>query len=145
MANTKRTTAKAKGAASSSSGRRPAAGSASTPARPAARRPAPAATKSAGKGERTSGSSGGSSAARTRLPIPTEPSPVEEIVLPTLSPMELYRQEKQRRSRTVKTEADPLAEARREYLALLAAEAEKGKGGRPKGSGKKKEEPVEDD
>jgi hypothetical protein len=59
--------------------------------------------------------------------------------------MELYRQEKQRRSKTVKTDADPLAEARREYLALLAAEAEKGKGGRPKGSGKKKEERVEDE
>jgi hypothetical protein len=78
--------------------------------------------------------------------MPTEPSPVEEIVIPTLSPSELYRREKQRRSQTVKTEADPLAEARREYLALLAAEAEKGKGGRPKGSGKKKvEEPVDED
>ena len=125
MATTKRTTAKAKGSASA--GRRSA--SSSTPARPAARRqaapPAPA--------------------RRQRIPVPTEPSPVEEIILPTLSPSELYRQEKQRRSRAVKTEADPLAEARREYLALLAAEAEKGKGGRPKGSGKKKEEPIEED
>lgn len=135
---TKRSTAKAKGAASSS-GRRQASGSASTAkssARPPARRqasaaaapPAPSATPR-----------------RQRIPVPTEPSPVEEIVIPTLSPMELYRQEKQRRSKTVKTEADPLAEARREYLALLAAEAEKGKGGRPKGSGKKKEEPIEED
>jgi hypothetical protein len=67
---------------------------------------------------------------------------VEEIIIPTMSASELYRQEKQRRSSTPKTESDPIAEARREYLALLAAEAEKGKGGRPKGSGKKKEEPV---
>ena len=132
---TKRTTAKAKGAASSS-GRRQASASAApakSSARPAARRQAPAAA------------SPSATARRQRIPVPTEPSPVEEIVIPTLSPMELYRQEKQRRSRTVKTEADPLAEARREYLALLAAEAEKGKGGRPKGSGKKKEEPIEED
>ena len=137
MATSKRTTAKAKGAASSS-GRRQASASAApskSSARPAARRQAPAAAPA----------SPSASARRQRIPVPTEPSPVEEIVIPTLSPMELYRQEKQRRSRTVKTEADPLAEARREYLALLAAEAEKGKGGRPKGSGKKKEEPIEED
>ena len=137
MATTKRSTAKAKGAASSS-GRRQASASAApskSSARPAARRQAPAAAPA----------SPSASARRQRIPVPTEPSPVEEIVIPTLSPMELYRQEKQRRSRTVKTEADPLAEARREYLALLAAEAEKGKGGRPKGSGKKKEEPIEED
>jgi hypothetical protein len=135
MATSKRTTAKAKGAASSS-GRRQASASAApskSSARPAARRQAPAAAAPAAP------------ARRQRIPVPTEPSPVEEIVIPTLSPMELYRQEKQRRSRTVKTDADPLAEARREYLALLAAEAEKGKGGRPKGSGKKKEEPIEED
>ena len=135
MASTKRSTAKAKGAASSS-GRRPASSSASTPARPAGRRQSASGA---------TGSSSSSSSRRQRIPVPTEPSPVEEIVIPTLSPSELYRQEKQRRSKTVKTEADPLAEARREYLALLAAEAEKGKGGRPKGSGKKKEEPVEED
>ena len=137
MATSKRTTAKAKGAASSS-GRRQASASAApskSSARPAARRQAPAAAPA----------SPSASARRQRIPVPTEPSPVEEIVIPTLSPMELYRQEKQRRSRTVKTEADPLAEARREYLALLVAEAEKGKGGRPKGSGKKKEEPIEED
>ena len=137
MATSTRTTAKAKGAASSS-GRRQASASAApskSSARPAARRQAPAAAPA----------SPSASARRQRIPVPTEPSPVEEIVIPTLSPMELYRQEKQRRSRTVKTEADPLAEARREYLALLAAEAEKGKGGRPKGSGKKKEEPIEED
>jgi hypothetical protein len=135
MATTKRTTAKAKGSASSS-GRRQASASAApakSSARPATRRQSSAAAAPA------------TPARRQRIPVPTEPSPVEEIVIPTLSPMELYRQEKQRRSRTVKTEADPLAEARREYLALLAAEAEKGKGGRPKGSGKKKEEPIEED
>ena len=138
MATTKRSTAKAKGAASSS-GRRTsssASSSASTSARPAARRQASASAAPAAPA---------SPARRQRIPVPTEPSPVEEIVIPTLSPMELYRQEKQRRSKTVKTDADPLAEARREYLALLAAEAEKGKGGRPKGSGKKKEERVEDE
>ena len=125
---TKRTTAKAKGA----SGRRTTAASSAParPARPASRRQAAPA-----------------SAARRRVPVPlpAEPSPVEEILVPSLSPSELYRKEKQRRSQSVKLEPDPLAEARREYLALLAAEAEKGKGGRPKGSGKKKEEPVEHD
>jgi hypothetical protein len=128
MATTKRTTAKAKGAASSA-GRRTSAAS-SAPARPSSRRPAAP-----------------TSAARRRVPVPlpAEPSPVEEIAVPSLSPSELYRKEKQRRSQSVKLEPDPLAEARREYLALLAAEAEKGKGGRPKGSGKKKEEPVEHD
>ena len=131
MATTKRTTAKAKGSATA--GRRSASSSASPTARPAARRQASAAAAPPAP------------VRRQRIPVPTEPSPVEDISLPTLSPSELYRQEKQRRSRTVKTEADPLAEARREYLALLAAEAEKGKGGRPKGSGKKKEEAIEED
>lgn len=127
MATTKRTTAKAKGAASSAGRRKPVAAGSSA-ARPANRRQAAPA-----------------SAARRRVPLPAEPSPVEEITVPSLSPSELYRREKQRRSQSVKLEPDPLAEARREYLALLAAEAEKGKGGRPKGSGKKKEEPVEHD
>jgi hypothetical protein len=129
MATTKRTTAKATGGASSS-GRRKSVGASSAPARPASRRQAAP-----------------TSAARRRVPVPlpAEPSPVEEIAVPSLSPSELYRKEKQRRSQSVKLEPDPLAEARREYLALLAAEAEKGKGGRPKGSGKKKEEPVEHD
>lgn len=106
--------------------------------------------KTASPAKKSAGSSGassssGSSARKQRIPIPTEPSPVERIEIPNLSPGELYRKEKQRRSQQVRIDTDPIAEARREYLALLAAEAEKGKGGRPKGSGKKKEEPVEAD
>lgn len=124
--------------ASSASGRRstgPAAKSKSA---------SPAAKKAAGSSSSASSGAGGATR-RQRIPLPTEPSPVERIEIPNLSPSELYRQEKQRRSKTVKLESDPIAEARREYLALLAAEAEKGKGGRPKGSGKKKEEPVAED
>ena len=132
---TKRTSA-AKNA-SSASGRRT-TGAAKT------KSSSPAAKKSGGSSSGASASSG-SSGRKQRIPIPTEPSPVERIEIPNLSPGELYRKEKQRRSQQVRIDTDPIAEARKEYLALLAAEAEKGKGGRPKGSGKKKEEPVEEE
>jgi hypothetical protein len=45
---------------------------------------------------------------------------------------EHYHREKARRARDPRPESDLIAAAKREYLALLAAEAVKGKGGRPK-------------
>jgi hypothetical protein len=51
----------------------------------------------------------------------------------TLSARDLYLREKARRAHRVQLDADhPLAQARRQYEALLAAEAESGRGGRPK-------------
>ena len=48
------------------------------------------------------------------------------------TPHEHYRHEKARRQRSKSESADPLADAKREYKALLAAEAARGKGGRPR-------------
>ena len=45
---------------------------------------------------------------------------------------EHYHREKERRERQATPENDVMAEARREYLALLESDAAKGKGGRPK-------------
>lgn len=50
----------------------------------------------------------------------------------TAAPHEHYHHEKARRQRTQSESADPLADAKREYKALLAAEAARGKGGRPR-------------
>jgi hypothetical protein len=51
----------------------------------------------------------------------------------TLSARDLYLREKARRAHRQKADADhPLAQAQRQYEALLAAEAEAGRGGRPK-------------
>ena len=61
-----------------------------------------------------------------------EPSPVEEIVQPTLSPIELYRLEKAKRAQQQKDVIDPLAKAKAEYRALLESEANAAKGGRPR-------------
>lgn len=50
-----------------------------------------------------------------------------------LTPLEHYRREKARRAGEGRNAiADPLEEARREYRAMLAADAAKQKGGRPK-------------
>jgi len=43
-----------------------------------------------------------------------------------------YHREKARRARQARPESELLAAAKREYLALLEADAAKGKGGRPK-------------
>lgn len=52
-----------------------------------------------------------------------------------LTPLEHYRREKERRAAERGGPAsDPLEEARREYRAMLAADAAKQKGGRPKKS-----------
>lgn len=51
----------------------------------------------------------------------------------TLSARDLYLREKVRRADRVKQDPDhPMSQARRQYEALLAAEAEAGRGGRPK-------------
>jgi hypothetical protein len=51
----------------------------------------------------------------------------------TLSARDLYLREKARRAHRQQLDHDhPLAQARRQYLALLASEAEAGRGGRPK-------------
>ena len=51
----------------------------------------------------------------------------------TLSARDLYMREKARRANRVQQDPDhPLSQARRQYEALLAAEAEAGRGGRPK-------------
>ena len=51
----------------------------------------------------------------------------------TLSARDLYQREKARRAHRQQSDADhPLAQAQRQYQALLAAEVEAGRGGRPK-------------
>ena len=51
----------------------------------------------------------------------------------TLSARDLYLREKARRAGRVHQDPDhPMSQARRQYEALLAAEAEAGRGGRPK-------------
>lgn len=122
----------------------PAKPAAKSPARPAAKAPArPAAKPAPAKAARKE-------SPREVFTPPLTPSPVEEIAIPALSPGEWYQQEKRRREAEGPTGSDPLAEAKREYLAMLAAEAEKGKGGRPRGSGANKGKPpvrptVDDD
>ena len=59
------------------------------------------------------------------------------------NPREHYRREKERRANTVKPESELMAAARREYEALLAAQAAKGKGGRPKKNAKKPAKPAD--
>jgi hypothetical protein len=58
--------------------------------------------------------------------------PVEPMTGPALSPSELYQREKARRAHQASAPVDALEEARREFQALLAAEAAAGKGGRPR-------------
>ena len=50
----------------------------------------------------------------------------------TAAAREHYHREKARRARRPLPESDVMEAAKREYLALLASEAAKGKGGRPK-------------
>jgi hypothetical protein len=59
------------------------------------------------------------------------------------SPREHYRREKERRANAAKPESELMAAARREYEALLAAQATKGKGGRPKKNAAKRK-PADD-
>ncbi len=48
------------------------------------------------------------------------------------TPREHYQREKERRARRGPVESEAMAAAHREYLALLANEATRGKGGRPR-------------
>jgi hypothetical protein len=59
----------------------------------------------------------------------------------TLTAREHYRREKARRARQSPSQADLIADARREYEALLQAEAARGKGGRPKKTATQRSEP----
>lgn len=54
------------------------------------------------------------------------------------TPREHYHQEKERRAKKAPPESELMAQARRQYEALLEAQAKKGKGGRPKKSAAKK-------
>ena len=49
--------------------------------------------------------------------------------------VEHYRREKERRATRARTPEHPLEQARRAYHALLAADAERARGGRPKKTG----------
>lgn len=49
--------------------------------------------------------------------------------------VEHYRREKERRASRARTAEHPLEQARRAYHALLAADAERAKGGRPRKTG----------
>ena len=55
-----------------------------------------------------------------------------EVALPDLAAREHYRREKARRAERMRPADHPLEQARRAYQALLAADAERAKGGRPK-------------
>jgi hypothetical protein len=59
------------------------------------------------------------------------------------NPREHYHREKERRANTAKPDSELMAAARREYEALLAAQATKGKGGRPKKNAPKPAVPNE--
>jgi len=59
------------------------------------------------------------------------------------NPREHYKREKERRANAPKPESELMAAARREYEALLAAQATKGKGGRPKKTAKKAAKPAD--
>jgi len=77
--------------------------------------------------------------------LPATPTPVtrsEDEVLRELAeatPADLFQAEKRRRA-GLREIADPLAEARREYQALLASEAGTPRGGRPRKARPKKDE-----
>jgi|SRR4051794_17701345 hypothetical protein len=61
----------------------------------------------------------------------------------SLEPHELYRLEKARRETGDIGVNELLEEARREYIALLASDATKGKGGRPRKNAAKPAQPVD--
>jgi hypothetical protein len=64
---------------------------------------------------------------------PARPSTfTSDIASPDLAAREHYRREKARRAERIRPSEHPLEQARRAYHALLAADAERAKGGRPK-------------
>ena len=85
---------------------------------------------------------------RERRYKPSGPQPDVDLTLPThaMSPRDLYYREKAlRANRHVVDPEHPLAQAQRQYNALLASEAEAGRGGRPKKIVADKKSPVDDD
>jgi hypothetical protein len=62
-----------------------------------------------------------------------------------LSPIDHYQHEKDKRARKEEPEDELMAAARREYKALLEAQAAKGKGGRPKKKAATRTEDSESD
>ena len=91
------------------------------------------------KSGKTEGRSGSRARARSKTPrstprlrlyTPTPPEPAQDAE-GNVSPLELYRVEKARRARAMSDDSR-LEEAKAEYQALLAADAAKGKGGRPR-------------
>ena len=72
--------------------------------------------------------------ARRQIPTPTrrESTFAGEAEPTDLAAREHYRREKARRAERVRPPEHPLEQARRAYHALLAADAERAKGGRPK-------------
>lgn len=110
-----------------------------------------AAPKRAAKGAtKPAAKSASKSAAARRPAIPAAPTPVEPSehdvlrALEAASAEDMYQREKRRRAGAREIH-DPLAEARKEYQALLASEAGTPRGGRPrKGRPKKSETALED-
>jgi hypothetical protein len=87
--------------------------------------------------KRQSSASGGGRRTRGQSRIPRReelyrPPPDPTLETAALTPLELYRREKARRLGNPSDTSDLLEEARREYKALLIADAAKGKGGRPR-------------
>jgi hypothetical protein len=62
-----------------------------------------------------------------------------------LTPIDHYQHEKDKRARKEEPEDELMAAARREYKALLEAQAAKGKGGRPKKKAATRSEDAESD
>ena len=66
-------------------------------------------------------------------PATTRPSTfTSDATSPESAAREHYRREKARRAERIRPAEHPLEQARRAYHALLAADAERAKGGRPK-------------
>jgi hypothetical protein len=72
---------------------------------------------------------GGKVPATNASTVAAEGEPTDEAA------REHYRREKERRAQRVRPPEHPLEQARRTYHALLAADAERAKGGRPKKDG----------
>jgi hypothetical protein len=70
--------------------------------------------------------------ARSKTPRRTPDTPERRPRDTTPSAEDLYQREKARRGRVPTRDSELIAAAKKEYLALLAQEAVKGKGGRPK-------------
>ena len=64
-----------------------------------------------------------------------ESSPIADAEPRHEAAREHYRRDKERRAARARPPEHPLAQARRAYHALLAADAERAKGGRPKKTG----------